>query len=406
MLLDIYMHISIFNNIVNKEVLFEKDSNGREIFLYSLTDCMATGVNLYYPNVLLHNNNQLILPMLERTMSLKSGTIYEKMDMQLDYYPRDYRIVCETPVFFFVYNTDNYFHYVYDTLPYLISYLHLRKTVPEIKLLMQYPNAERCSFYPFVIEFLELLEIRRDDIVMVNSETLYKSVYISTSYTHDIDSNLPPRKEIYGFFQSIVRRVQSMNVSLETPKKIYVSRRTWLHGDFSNIGTNYTMRRRLINEDELVERLMIEGYQEVFTERLSTIEKILYFADATHVVGAIGGGISNVLFSPVTTHLEAIVSPGFLDVNKRFKYSLDCVDVYYNYNTQHVEDGEFKKYMRVKFDGGIGEIEEIAGDKLIVSYTDGSNTGWNSECSFKRIELCSSQVERLDNGLNSAWEIN
>jgi hypothetical protein len=143
----------------------------------------------------------------------------------------------------------------------------------------------------------------------------------------------------------------------------------------------------------------------VFTERLSTIEKILYFAGATHVVGAIGGGIANVVFSPSSTHLEAIVSPGFLDVNKRFKYSLDCVDVYYNYNTQHVENGEFKKYMRVKFDDGIGEIEEIVDDKLVVSYTDGSNTGWNSECTFKRIELNIGEVEKLDNGLNSSWKI-
>jgi capsular polysaccharide biosynthesis protein len=338
-------------------------------------------------------------------MSLQSGTIYEKMNMQFEYNRRDYINVYETPLFFFVYNTDNYFHYVYDTLPYLISYLHLRKSIPEIKLLMQYPNDQKMSFYPFVLEFLELLEIGRDDIVLVNNETLYTSVHISTSYTHDIDSNLPPRKEIYGFYQSIVSRVKSMNISMEVPKKIYVSRRTWLHGDFSNIGTNYTMRRRMINEDELVERLVSDEYQEVFTERLSTIEKILYFAGATHVIGAIGGGISNVLFSSATTRLEAIISPGFLEVNKRFKYSLDCVDVYYNYNTQHVEFGEFKKYMRVKFDEGIGEIEEIIGDKLIISYTDVSNTGWNSECIFKKVEMSKDQVARLDNGLNSAWKI-
>lgn len=399
------MYISRFNNIKEFEVLFEKDSNGREIRIYKVSDCTATGINMYYPNVLLYHDELLTLPIIERTMSLQSGTIYEKMNMQFDYRCVDYHVVCETPVFFFIYNTDNYFHYVYDTLPYLISYLHLRKSIPEIKLLMQYPNDQKMGFYPFVLEFLELLEIGRDDIVLVNNETLYSNIYLSTSYTHDIDSNLPPRKEIYDFYQSIVVRVKSMNISMEVPKKIYVSRRTWLHGDFSNIGTNYTMRRRMINEDELVERLVSDGYQEVFTERLSTIEKILYFADATHVVGAIGGGISNVLFSPANTHLEAIISPGFLEVNKRFKYSLDCVDVYYNYNTQHIETGEFKKYMRVKFHGGIGEIEEIIGDKLIISYTDGSNTGWNSECIFKNVEMSKDQLARLDNGLNSAWKI-
>jgi capsular polysaccharide biosynthesis protein len=199
------------------------------------------------------------------------------------------------------------------------------------------------------------------------------------------------------------------NINFDTPKKIYISRRTWLHNNFSNIGTNYTTRRRLVNEDELVEKLVGEGYKEVFTENLSTIEKIVYFANASHVVGAIGGGISNVLFSPKTTKLEVLVSPTFLDVNKRFKYSLDCVDVTYNYNSEHVEKTEFKTYMRVKCKEGniVGEIEKIDNNnnKLLISYTDGSNTGWNSENNYKQMEVNANDVEKLDNGLNSPWKI-
>ena len=182
---------------------------------------------------------------------------------------------------------------------------------------------------------------------------------------------------------------------------------SWIHNDFSNIGTNYTTRRRLVNEDELVEKLKDEGYEEVFTEKLNTIDKILYFANATHVVGAIGGGISNVLFSPKSTKLEVLVSPTFLDVNKRFKYSLDCVDVNYNFNTKHVDKSELKQYMRVKTKDGkiVGEIEEINGNKITLSYSDGSNTGWNSQSIYKKLQLNVNDVEKLDNGLNSAWII-
>ena len=272
---------------------------------------------------------------------------------------------------------------------------------------MQMPNEQKNSFYPFVIEFLELLQIYQNDIVLIDENTIYNTIYISTSYTHDIDSNLPPRKEIYSFYQDIVNIVKETKLQYDTPKKIYISRRTWLHNDFSNIGTNYTTRRRLVNEDELVERLINDGFTEVFTEKLTTTEKILYFANATNVVGAIGGGISNVLFSPKTTKLEAIISPTFLEVNKRFRYSLDCVDVFYNHNTIHIEDGDFKIYMRVKSKDNkiIGEIEKIYDDKLLVSYTDGSNTGWNSQNTFKQIELYKNDVIKLDNGLNSAWKI-
>ena len=102
------------------------------------------------------------------------------------------------------------------------------------------------------------------------------------------------------------------------------------------------------------------------------------------------------------------MSPTFLDVNGRFKYSLECVDVSYNINTEHIEKTDFKTYMRVKTKDEkiIGEIEKIYDNKLLVSYTDGSNTGWNAQNSYKQIELNMEEVEKLDNGLNSPWKIN
>lgn len=404
------MNIHSFKDCCIYKNRFPIDENGRKIDLYKFEGCLFTGLNLYYPNVLINLNNKkkLILPLLERTMSLKSGTIYEKNNMTFDYYEKDYKNICNIPLFFFIYNTDNYFHFLYDSLPYLISYLELKKEIPELKLLMQYPNEQKTSFYPFINEFLEILNIFKEDIILLDENTLYSEIYVSTSYTHDIDSNLPPRKEIYDFYQNIVSIVKNKyKTEIITPQKIYVSRRTWLHNDFSNIGTNYTTRRRLVNEDELVENLKSDGFTEVFTENLTTVEKILYFANATHVVGAIGGGISNVLFSPKITKLEAIVSPTFLEVNQRFKYSLDWVNVNYNFNTEHVEKTEFKTYMRVKTKNGsiIGEIEKIYGNKLLVSYTDGSNTGWNAQNEYKQIELNMEDVEKLDNGLNSPWKI-
>ena len=406
------MKIISFKSLNMFKNIFLKDENEREINIYKCNDCTFTGINLYYPNVLINTNNQLILPLLEKTMSLKIGTIYEKNNMEFEsinnvennYYISD-------PLFFFIYNTDNYFHYIYDTLPYLISYLKLKEEIPNLKLLMQYPNDEKKNFYQFVIEFLEIFEINKNDIIIINDKMNCRNVYISTSYTHDIDSNLPPRKEIYDFYKymvNVVKKYDNIEKNI-TPKKIYVSRRTWTHNDYSNIGTNYTTRRRLVNENEIVEKLVKDGYQEVFTERLTTIEKILYFSNASHVIGSIGGGISNVLFSPTSTKLEVLVSPTFLDVNKRFKYSLDHVDVYYNMNSKHVEDTKFKMYMRVKTKDEtiIGEIEDIdnVNKKLIISCTDGSNTGCNAENNYKQLELNFKDVIKLDEGLNSPWII-
>ena len=139
---------------------------------------------------------------------------------------------------------------------------------------MNYSNSTMNEFYKFVSEFLDLLGIKESDILIVDKNTEYKNVYISSSYTHGHDSNLPPRKEIYSLYNDIVNIARD-KYKLDTPKKIYISRRTWLHNNFSNIGTNYTTRRRLINEDELVEKLTKKGFVEVFTENLKCVNKWL-----------------------------------------------------------------------------------------------------------------------------------
>lgn len=400
------MNILLFKNQSIYKKLFPKDKNGRKINIYNFQNTFITGINLFYPNCLLYSNDTLYLPLLEKTMSLKQGTIYEKNNMIYEYVNIVEKNTIKGNYFFFIYNTENYFHFLYDSLPYLISYFELKKYIPDLKLLMQLPNIQRNNHYPFVMEMLELLDITDDKVEMIDSRCKYENVFVSTSYTHDFDSNLPPRREIYNFYQQITTKVLNIYKN-STPKKIYISRRTHLHNDFSNIGTNYTQRRKLVNEDEVVDKILKEGYVEVFTECLSTIEKIAYFANATHVMGAIGGGLANVLFSSNKTKLKAIVSPTFLDVNKRFKFCLECVDVDYDMRTKHTENTEFKTYMRVKTKDGkiIGEIEKIYGNKLLVSYTDGSNTGWNSQSKYKKIELAIDNVEKLDNGLNSPWKL-
>lgn len=413
--------------------------NGREINLYKYTDYQLTGIDLYYPNVLLDPaEGPLILPVLEKTMSLGVSTIYESEPYRMSFEPShsENLAIESTPVFFFIYNTDNYFHFLYDTLPYLITFFKTRTKIPDLKLLMQWPNPQKHEFYPFVVEFLEILGIDPAcDIIMATPNVVYDTIYISTSYTHDLDSNLPPRPEIYGFYRDMVAKVRAMaGPSVPTtPQKIYISRRTWLHNNqdnfasfdslipqntvgqsmkssygLRNIGTNYTTRRKMVNETELVENLVSSGFVEVFTENLSTIEKILMFSGATHVVGAIGGGISNVLFSPKTTKLEAIVSPHFLDINKRFRYSLDCVDVMYNHNTEHIETGPYKQYMRVRTKDSqiLGEITEVNDDNtIIVSYMPGFSTGWNAQMKYETIQLKTTDVIPIDPGLNSPWKL-
>ena len=72
---------------------------------------------------------------------------------------------------------------------------------------MNYPNQQTKHIYKFVLEFLSLVGINLEDLIFVNDETVYKNIFISSSYTYGENSNLPPREEVYGFFRFIVNSI-------------------------------------------------------------------------------------------------------------------------------------------------------------------------------------------------------
>lgn len=383
--------------------MFCKSDNFEPIYIHKLNEVVACGKCLYYPNVLLYSklDSKIYQPLDETTMSLRGVSSSDKEEISIS---NDYKQRFNTPVFYFVYNTDNYYHFIYDSLPYLISFIKLKQTIKDLKLLMYYSHEN--TFYKFVKEFLSLLDINDEDIVILDREIVYNTTYISSSYTYGTDPKQSPREEIYDLYSSIVQRVVSMNIDHTLPKKFYISRRSWIHNDFSNIGTNYTTRRKCENENELVDLLKSHGYEEVFTEQLSTINKILLFYNAESIVGAIGGGIVNVLFSKLSCKLITLVSPTFLDVNYRFIYSLNKINTSYFNDTVHTETDEFKRYMRIQSDNILGEIEEVFDEEVLVKYSDQKVTGWNSNVTYKTVKLKKEKCKKLDNGLNCSWSLN
>lgn len=388
--------------IPNKDLFLSK-KNGREIFIYNLKDSVVCNDSLFYPNIRLysHENSKAYNPINEGIMSLGDNLKDEDIKIADKYDKHE-----EVPLFFFCYNIDNYFHFVYDTLPYLISFLHLKKTIPNLKLLMAETSFGIKKHYKFVTEFLELLDITKDDIVFLNNETLYKNIFISSSYTHDNMSDEKPRDEIYDLYDMLIDKCKDVKVDLH--KKIYISRRTWIHNDTSNLGTNYTTRRKLVNEDDLVKELNDRGFKEIFAENLSVKEKIKLFSNADHIIGAIGGGICNALFCKNNCDLSVIISPTFMEKHKRFNYSFTKTNTSFFTDTKHVDIGHWKKYMRVKSSchNVVGEIIDFYNDSLLISYVDSPVAGWNNKMKTNSIYIHKEECQRLDNGLNCEWSLN
>lgn len=401
----------------NFTILKDMDENDRIIGYSYYNNIQIVGRNYFYPNVLLYNKKDIINPYDEKIMSLNKETFYNNNIYNKDVLEISNKIFIDTSIFFLIYNFDNYYHFLYDTLPYLYTYIQLKKKDPTLKILVNYPNKDRQTFYRFNIEFLYKL-VDKNDIIIHNENNIYKNMIISTSLTHGGLSNNPPRKEIYEIYNILKNNINYVNVDTKynNLKKIYVSRRTWLNKDNSNIGTDYTLKRNMINETDFVEQITKYGFVEIFTENLNTDEKIYMFMNAECICGAIGGGMSNLLFSQKKTKTYIIESPYFLDINYRFKYSLENTNFQYFKDTKIYKknNSEYSLYIRVKImnkassdNDKIGEIVDIMEDnKYIIALSNNDVAGFNNNIKFQEKCFEKEDFKTLDKGLNSPYTFN
>jgi len=407
------MNILFFKNINFYEIC-QKETNERNIGYSLLNNVYLTGRNVFYPNVLLYSNNTLISPYDEKIMSLNKDSFYDdnKYDLIINEYQN--KIIIDNPVFFFIYNFDNYYHFLYDTLPYLFTYLQLKKTIPILKLLVNYPNKGKKNFYKFNTELLEKI-INLNDLIIHEQNNIYKEIYVSSSLTHGGHSNKSPRTEIYQIYDMIKSNINYNNISdkYKNIKKMYISRRTWINNDNSNIGTDYTTRRKMINEDEFVNNLNKYDIIEIFAENLNTDEKIYLFLNANLIIGSIGGGMANLLFSTKNTKSIVIVTPFFLDINYRFKYSMEHTDIQYIYDvTTYLEDNKIPLFCRVeitntksKYYKKYGEISDYNNNQYSVNISNNDIAGFNNNIKFDTEWFYDTEFKLLDNGLNSPYLI-
>ena len=297
----------------------------RDLKVGIFNNCTVHGITMHYPLPLIYTNEQLLLPTIERFMSLGRGTVYEDT---MAYDIEDIQINKKetTPVFYFVYNCANYFHWIYDTVPYLSTYFRMKEEMPDLKILINVPDGQT-DLYDFVYETLDLLGITKNDLMFIDPSTEYETMIIGSSLTHNRQSLDPPHPDVFSI-------INSMSGIESSEDKIYVSRRTWTKSASKNIGTDYTTERKCTNEDDVVELFKSYGFKEIFAEDLDMKEKIGIFKSAKYVAGPIGGGLANVLFCNSECNVISINSPEFFDINDRLKYALTHTNLHMFDDTQ------------------------------------------------------------------------
>jgi hypothetical protein len=415
------MNIISFCDIFDYDLIENIDENKRDIRLYSFKNIKFTGFSSYYPDILFKpiDSNFLILPLKEMSMSLNTKSYYEENGMifkdnsnkNID--ENQFKIINEK-VYYFIYNTDNYYHFIYDTLPYLYCFLKLKHKNINLKLLINF-NKNKTKLLPFVKETLELLNITENDIIFHNENNIYSKIYLSSSLTHNGLSNSPPRKEIFEIYNSLVQnsiKYSHLHNNL-IQSNIYISRRTWINSDKSdNIGTNYTTRRKLVNENELVDKLIDNNFVEIFGENLSMIEKIILFNNAKIIIGAVGGTITNCIFCNEKCKIITLISPYFLDINYRMKFLFNNNVIFFNDTYLDCNEGDIPINTRIKIIDDnyynnlkIGEIEKKNDNDLYSIKIINNLIGLNNEELCDKIILHKNEFELLDNGINSPWKV-
>ena len=172
----------------------------------------------------------------------------------------------------------------------------------------------------------------------------------------------------------------------------------------------------MMNEDELVEKLNNNGFNEIFSENLNIDEKIYLFSNSDIIIGSIGGGMANLLFSNNNTKSIVIATPFFLDINYRFKYSMEHTNIKYIYDVNtYLEDNKIPLFCRVniideksKYYQKYGEISQYNKDnnKYLVNISNNDVAGFNNSIQFDNDWFNENELRLLDNGLNSPYIVN
>jgi hypothetical protein len=140
-------------------------------------------------------------------------------------------------------------------------------------------------------EMLEALGYPESDLLIRDPKEAMKFRELYATYTSNV---MVPDLTVYD---DIAARIEP---SGNYPEKIYVSR-----GDKPFI-------RRFLNEDRIIETVQELGFEVIIPSKLTLEEEVNIFRQAKIVIGPLGGGIYNTVFSPPDTTVIALSDPCYM----------------------------------------------------------------------------------------------
>lgn len=195
----------------------------------------------------------------------------------------------------------SYYHWMIESLPRL--YLIEKSSFKPDKYIV-------CNITAFQKQALEMLGISEDRIIETENNKLIQADEVIVS---DLINNF---EEIYyrdakyyskKYFPSWIcdfyKEKFVSQVEKTAPQKIYISRKN-----------SY---RKVINEEDIIKFLEPKGFKVYYLENMTLKEQVQLFANADIIITPHGAGLTNLIFSPISTKVIEFYSPTYTDVSQR-----------------------------------------------------------------------------------------
>jgi capsular polysaccharide biosynthesis protein len=189
------------------------------------------------------------------------------------------------------YGDGNYFHWLFDVLPRL-QLLRLTGCVPE-RLFVA------CKT-PFHRETLELLGLDSSKVINASETAFIEAEKLIVPSLPGVPGVIP------GWVCEFLRESFLPPVSDAADRSVLPKRLMILRSDVGN--------RRFVNEAALVRMVERLGFVCVRPEKLSFIEQVRLFQNATVVVSPHGAGLSNLVFCAPETRVLEIFAPSYVNI--------------------------------------------------------------------------------------------
>jgi capsular polysaccharide biosynthesis protein len=186
-------------------------------------------------------------------------------------------------------NSENYGHFLCESAPKLI---HLAKMgCRKARIIFPKNCMKYCSFTQ---KFLAYLGIESEPLTLDegSSVCLQNVLYFTAVSKHNFR-----KSETLLEFRDVALSLTAERGARS--RKLFITR---AEGD----------RRRLSNQEATAFCLAEIGYDAVYPGNLSVLEQIQLFAQASHIVGSVGAGMTNMLFCPAGADVFYICN-GLLD---------------------------------------------------------------------------------------------